>query len=282
MESWSSISRQSHRRLCRQESVPESKEARSSQHPSSLSRKAPSHHHCGTKLKSYSYAPVCETQSLHHSSDSDRNSREGRSHTDHPAGIRSCRRNLQIVDPSNGKGRRHFEKDIKSRSRTPTSSTTWRCYKNSQNMSTSLLDAWVVMRRRLKFCKVSSSYVLCPGLTSRRHNYTCAASLLHIGLATPQHALDESSELDRVEIGCTSTRPKSNSVQGSRFYALLGHTARRRSIPLLESCRFIIDMVRQLVIRYTCEGWPHCSPHHPTPNPLPAPLPTVLRADVGL
>ena len=222
------------------------------------------------------------TQTLRHSSDSDRNRREGRSHTDHPAGIRSCRRNLQIVDPSNGKGLRHFEKDIKSRSRTPTSSTTWWCYKNSQNMSTSLLDAWVVMRRRLKFCKVSSSYVLCPGLTSRRHNYTCAASLLHIGLATPQHALGESSELDRVEIGYTSTRRKSNSVQGSRFYALLGHTARRRSIPLLESCRFILDMVRQLVIRYTCEGWPHCSPHPPTPNPLPAPLPTVLRADVGL
>jgi hypothetical protein len=222
------------------------------------------------------------TQTLRHSSDSDRNRREGRSHTDHPAGIRSCRRNLQIVDPSNGKGLRHFEKDIKSRSRTPTSSTTWWCYENSQNMSTSLLDAWVVMRRRLKFCKVSSSYVLCPGLTSRRHNYTCAASLLHIGLATPQHALGESSELDRVEIGCTSTRRKSNSVQGSRFYALLGHTVRRRSIPLLESCRFILDMVRQLVIRYTCEGWPHCSPHPPTPNPLPAPLPTVLRADVGL
>jgi hypothetical protein len=43
------------------------------------------------------------------------NRRESRSHANHLTGIRSCRCDLQIVNPSNGERRWHLEKDQEQR-----------------------------------------------------------------------------------------------------------------------------------------------------------------------
>lgn len=50
--------------------------------------------------------PYAEPQNC----EQDSNRRESRSHTNHLAGIRSCRCDLQIVNPSSGKRRWHLEK----------------------------------------------------------------------------------------------------------------------------------------------------------------------------
>jgi hypothetical protein len=60
---------------------------------------------------------------------------------------------------------------------------------------------------------------------------------------------------------------------------VLGYTARRRSFALLGTCCFILDMVRQLLIRQ----WVTCPRVGPTAaRILFQRLPTVLRAEVGL
>jgi hypothetical protein len=102
------------------------------------------------------------------------------------------------------------------------------------------------------------------GLAARLHCYTCAASLLYIGLATPQRALGESSEPGRFDIGCASTRRKSDAAQGSRFYAGAW----------LHSTTPLDSTVRKLSL-YSRHGTAACdslrlyTPHSKHPNPPP-------------
>jgi hypothetical protein len=102
------------------------------------------------------------------------------------------------------------------------------------------------------------------GLAARLHCYTCAASLLYIGLATPQRALGESSEPGRFDIGCASTRRKSDAAQGSQFYAGAW----------LHSTTALDSTVRKLSL-YSRHGTAACdslrlyTPHSKHPNPPP-------------